>query len=72
MSGIMSLNQYYFGAYKSLQFLVADQKLAEATKFVRGVETAIRTGQGDSRSNAVILQLLVLANAWIDLHRSLE
>ena len=68
MSATMSLNEYYSGSHTTLQFLVADRELAEATKLVRSVETAIRTGQGDSRSNAVILQLLALANAWIDLH----
>ena len=56
------------GSHKPLQFLAADHKLAKARKLVRSVETAIRTGQGDSRSNADILQLLALANAWIDLH----
>jgi len=68
MSDTMLSNQYYSASNKPLQFLVADHELAEATKLVRSVETAIRTGQGDSRSNAVILQLLALANAWIDLH----
>lgn len=72
MSGIMALNPYYPSPHETLQFLVTDHELAEATKLVRSVETAIRTGQGDSRSNAVILQLLALANAWIDLHRSFD
>ena len=68
MSGIMSLSQYRAGSHGPCQFLVADHELAEATKLVSSVEAAIRTGQGDCRSNAVILQLLALANAWIDLH----
>ena len=67
MSVVMSLNQYYPGSHEPKQFPVADHELAEATKLVRSVETAIRTGLGDGRSNAVILQLLALANAWIDL-----
>ncbi len=72
MNGTISLNQHYPSSRKAFQFLAADHELAEATKFVRSVETAIRTGQGDSRSNAVILQLLALANAWIDLHRPFD
>ena len=71
MSGTMALNPNYPGSHKTFQF-VADHELAEATQLVRSVETAIRTGQGDSRSNAVIVQLLALANAWIDLHRSFD
>ena len=56
------------GSHNPLQLLAADHKLAEARKLARSVKPAIRTGQGDSRSHAVILQLLALANAWIDLH----
>jgi len=67
MSDIMPLNQYGPGSHGPLQLPVADHDLAEATKLVRSVEAAIRTGLGDGRSNAVILQLLALANAWIDL-----
>jgi hypothetical protein len=62
MDGIMSLYQRYSGSQSHFEC-----SLAEAMKLVRSVESAICTGQGDCRSNAVILRLLAFANAWIDL-----
>lgn len=39
--------------------------IAAATGLVAGIDTAKRTGQGDTRSNAITDKLLSLAKLWI-------
>jgi hypothetical protein len=39
--------------------------LAAATALVTGIETAKRTGHGDTRSNAIVDKLLSIAKLWI-------